>query len=160
MRIRRALPSDLETIIDFNLRLAAESEGVDLDPARLRRGVAAVLGDESRALYFLAESRGGPVGQLALTYEWSDWRNGTFWWLQNVYVLPEHRQRGVLRALYEHVLGLASERGVCGVRLYVEEHNRSAQEVYRRLGIPRTVYRMHENDFVLDRIPPPPSRDS
>jgi len=151
MHIRRATLTDLETIVDFNARLAEESEGLQLDRERLRSGVGAVLNDESLGFYFIAEQDGAPIGQLALTFEWSDWRNGMFWWLQSVYVLGAHRRSGVLRALYEHVLELARERGVCGVRLYVEQGNRSAQDAYLRLGFEPAVFHMYENDFVLDR---------
>ena len=151
MRIRRAEPADLETVVDFNARLAEESEGLQLDRGRLRAGVGAVLADESRGFYLLAESDGHALGQLALTFEWSDWRNGMFWWLQSVYVRPEFRRQGVLRSLYEHVLHLAAENGVCGVRLYVEKGNVSAQEAYRRLGLTRAVFDMYEVDFVIDR---------
>ena len=151
MRIRRAGPADIETVVEFNARLAEESEGVQLDRDRLTRGVGAVLGDESLGLYLLAESDAGPMGQLAVTFEWSDWRNGMFWWLQSVYVRPEFRRQGVLRALYERILDMGSERGVCGVRLYVEKNNVSAQEAYLRLGFDQAVFHMYEVDFVLHR---------
>lgn len=151
MKIRPAALSDLETVVEFNARLAQESEGVDLDKDRLRAGVAAVLRDQSLGLYFIAESESGPAGQLALTYEWSDWRNGMFWWLQSVYVRPEFRRQGVLRALYRHVLEKARDRRVCGIRLYVEKDNLAAQEAYRRLGMARAVFHMYEVDFVIAR---------
>ncbi len=151
MEIRPATLSDLDTVVEFNALLAQESEGVELDKDRLREGVTAVLADESLGLYFIAEAESGPVGQLALTYEWSDWRNGMFWWLQSVYVRPESRRQGVLRALYGHVLGIAKDRGVCGIRLYVEKENRTAQEAYRQLGMARAVFHMYEVDFVIVR---------
>ena len=151
MRIRRAEPDDLDTVVDFNARLAEESEGLMLDRERLRAGVKAVLEDESLGFYLLAESGRGPLGQLALTFEWSDWRNGMFWWLQSVYVRPEHRCQGVLRSLYARVLEMAEARGVCGVRLYVEKNNVSAQAAYGRLGMARAVFHMYEVDFVLHR---------
>ena len=151
VEIRPATLSDLETIVEFNARLAQETEAVDLDMDRLRAGVAAMLGDRSLGLYFIAESESGPAGQLALTYEWSDWRNGMFWWLQSVYVRPEFRRQGILRALYGHVLEMAKDRGVCGIRLYVEKANRTAQEAYRQLGMARAVFHMYEVDFVIAR---------
>lgn len=151
MLIRRAEPDDIDTVVEFNARLAEESEGVRLDRSRLGDGVRAVLEDEGKGLYFLAVSNGGPVGQLGLTYEWSDWRNGVFWWLQSVFVLPRFRRQGVLRALHDHVLGLAEARGVCGIRLYVERENESARTAYSRLGIRPASYLMHEADFVLNR---------
>ena len=151
MNIRPAEPTDIETIIDFNQRLAVESEGVELDPERLRAGVTAQLNDSSRGFYLIAEADGRVVGQLGLTFEWSDWRNATFWWLQNVYVAPEHRRQGVLTALYSRVRELATEEGVCGVRLYVEHENSTAQAAYRGLGLSPAVYSMYETDFVIER---------
>ncbi|MDE0123148.1 MAG: GNAT family N-acetyltransferase [Bryobacterales bacterium] len=151
MRIRRADASDLETVAEFNALLAEESEGLALDRDRLRAGVGAVLRDESLGMYFIAESDTGAAGQLALTYEWSDWRNGMFWWLQSVYVRPEFRRQGILRGLYGHVLNLARERGVCGIRLYVEKENSTAQRAYKRLGMERAVFHMYEVDFVIER---------
>lgn len=156
MQIRRAQRSDLETIVEFNVRLAQESEGVHLDRERLRSGVENLLRDETSGFYLLAESDGSPWGQLGLTFEWSDWRNGVFWWLQSVYVRPEYRRQGVLRALYARVLQLAAGRGVCGVRLYVEKNNRAAQSAYRRLGLLPTVFEMYEDDFVIERRPQGP----
>ncbi len=151
MRIRSAGLADLDTIVEFNARLARESEGVDLDLQRLRGGVEALLRDEGRGFYLVAEADGRAIGQLGATYEWSDWRNGVFWWLQSVYVLPQFRRQGVLRALYDRVLQRAADHGVCGVRLYVEKGNVSAQEAYRRLGLAPAVFHMYEVDFVLDR---------
>ncbi len=153
MRIRRAQKIDIGTITEFNALLASETEGVDLDRVRLRSGVENMLGDESRGFYLLAELEGAPVGQLGLTFEWSDWRNGMFWWLQSVYVMPEYRRQGVLRALYARVLELAAESGSCGVRLYVEKDNRAAQSAYAKLGLAPTVFEMYEDDFVIKRRP-------
>ena len=151
MRIRRADPTDLDTVVEFNAKLAEESEGLALDRDRLRAGVEAVLADRSKGFYLVAESDGRAVGQLALTFEWSDWRNGMFWWLQSVYVRPECRRQGVLRALYGRVLQLAAENGVCGVRLYGEQENGSAKAAYRQLGLSQAVFQMYEVDFVIDR---------
>ncbi len=155
MHIRRARLTDLQTIVEFNALLASESEGVKLDLDRLRAGVATVLQDATRGFYLLAETDAGePAGQLGLTFEWSDWRNGVFWWLQSVYVRPEYRRKGVLRALYDRILEMSTDHGVCGIRLYVERENRAAQDAYRRLGLEQTVFHMYENDFVIDRRTP------
>lgn len=146
LTIRNADPADADVIADFNARLAEESEGKKLAHDRLRHGVAAALGDPARARYFLACRGTAVVGQLMITTEWSDWRNGWFWWIQSVYVVPEERRRGVFRALYEHVEQLArGDGGIVGLRLYVEQENRRAQEVYRRLGMKPPGY------FVLER---------
>ena len=153
IKIRRAHPRDLETIVDFNVRLADESEDVELDRDRLRSGVANALADERRAFYLSAESDGAPIGQLMITYEWSDWRDGEFWWLQSVFVRPEFRRQGVLKALYGRVLELADERNVCGIRLYVERENVAAKAAYESFGITAAVFEMHEHDFVIQRGP-------
>jgi GNAT superfamily N-acetyltransferase len=138
-------------VVEFNVAMAWETEGKALDPHRVRRGVAAVLEEPgSRGDYYLAELAGRPVGQLLITTEWSDWRNGYFWWIQSVYVHPEHRRRGVYRTLHRHVLSEARRRGdVCGLRLYVDRDNRRAQGVYASLDMRRARYDLWETDFVL-----------
>ena len=146
--IRQAGPADAAVVVEFNRLLAEESEGKSLDPGQLRPGVAAVLADPVKGLYFLAEDDGHIVGQLGLTFEFSDWRNGWFWWIQSVYVRPEARRRGVFRALYRYVEQMAQQApGVVGLRLYVEEANIAAQETYFNLGMTRTGY------FVLEKYP-------
>ena len=142
--IRPATLDDLGTIIDFSDRLAAESEGIDLDREVLAAGIGSALEDSSRARYFLAETAGEVVGQLMITYEWSDWRNGMFIWIQSVYVRAENRRKGVFKALYDHVIELASSPGYCGVRLYVHDGNTSARETYLRLGMVEPGYTVLE----------------
>jgi GNAT superfamily N-acetyltransferase len=146
--IRRAIAADAPVIVEFNQRLAQESEGKTLDPDRLAAGVRAGLADPRKALYFVAEDDGSVVGQMMITFEWSDWRNGWVWWIQSVYVRADARRRGVFRALYEHVAGLArADREVIGLRLYVERENHAAQQTYLRMGMEWTSY------LVLERYP-------
>jgi GNAT superfamily N-acetyltransferase len=146
--LRRAGPADAPVIVEFNRRLAKETEGKILDPQVLAAGVAACLADPSKARYFVAEEEGQVVGQIMLTTEWSDWENGWIWWIQSVYVPAPARRRGVFRALYEHVHSAArAEPGVIGLRLYVEQDNHAAQQTYARLGMLRTRY------LVLERLP-------
>ena len=130
--------------------MAWETERRRLNRPRVRRGVIALLKDGAKGIYFLAEEKGVLAGQLSITTEWSDWRNGNFWWIQSVFVAPEFRQRGVFRALYAHVLRLAkSRRDVCGLRLYVDDGNTRAQRAYERLGMKASHYKFFEIDFVL-----------
>ncbi len=148
LTIRTARPDDLAVIVDYNSRLATESEGKTLDAAVLERGVRAVLSDPSRATYYLADVGGRVVGQLMITLEWSDWRDGWLWWIQSVYVHPDARRAGVFKALYNHVIEEARRRGdVAGIRLYVERHNDAAQQTYKRLGMEDAGY------LVLERCP-------
>ena len=155
LRIRDALPADQEFLAHGNEAMALETEHKTLAPQVIRRGVAAALTDAAHGRYFVAEdATGTPVGQLMVTYEWSDWRNGQFWWIQSVFVLPEWRRRGVFRALYDHVERLAREStGVCGLRLYVEATNVTAQRTYARCGMVDAGYRVMEVDYsrALDR---------
>ncbi len=135
--------------------MALETERRQLDTGRVQQGVRALLNDPAKGIYFVAET--GPdatrtvVGQLLLTYEWSDWRNGTFWWIQSVYVREAARGQGVFRALFQHVHDLArTTPGVCGLRLYMDAHNGRARQAYDRLGLKQTNYEMFEIDFVLN----------
>lgn len=146
--IRAATVDDLETIADFNARLATETEDRSLDPETLLQGVRALLSDATRGSYYVACANGRLVGQIMHTREWSDWRNGDIWWIQSVYVHPDHRRGGVFRALYAHVKTLAeSDQGVVGLRLYVEHNNLVAQATYEGLGMTSARYRIMEHLF-------------
>ena len=143
--IRRAGAADAQTLVDFNCAMALETERKELLPGVIGAGVRALLANPAAGFYVLAEAGGRVVGALMLTKEWSDWRNGSFWWIQSVYVRPEHRRRGVYRQLYRHVQQLAaSDSAVCGFRLYVERENSAAQAAYRALGMSETHYRVFE----------------
>lgn len=146
--IRDALKSDVDTIAEFNTRLAHETEGSMLDPGIVKAGVLGVLENTTRGRYWIAEADGRIVGQIQTTFEWSDWRNGMLWWIQSVYVHPDFRRRGVYSTLYRHVEGLASRQpDVCGIRLYVERDNESAQQTYSALGMSMTDYLVMERLF-------------
>jgi len=152
INIRPSTVDDAEFLVRGNAAMALETEHLSLDLDRLRNGVHALFEDPSRGLYFIAEIGGRRVGQLMLTYEWSDWRNGMFWWIQSVWVEPAYRGQGVFKALYAFVEGKAkADGGVCGLRLYVENNNSQAQGTYERCGMTRTAYQMYETDFVLAR---------
>ena len=148
IHIRRAAPADAAFIAASNAAMSLESEGRTLDVATLQAGAAAVLADASLGFYLLAEIEGQPAGQLMVTFEWSDWRNGLFWWIQSVYVRPEFRRQGVYRALHHYVQSAAEDAGnVCGLRLYVEVDNAAAQAVYRQMGMSPTRYYIYETEF-------------
>lgn len=148
IHVRDATPADAAAIAEFNRRLAWETEGKRLDAQVLARGVRLALDKPDMCRYFLAEIDHQIVGQTMLTYEWSDWRAGVFWWIQSVYVVAEQRGRGVFRALFEHVQTLArSTPDVCGLRLYVEHENTAAQATYRRLGMAPSGHFLFELDW-------------
>jgi len=150
--IRTAQVADAEFLVRGNAEMALETEHLSLDLDRLRDGVHALFEEPARGVYYVAESGGRRVAQMMITYEWSDWRNGNFWWIQSVWVEPPFRGQGVFKALYAHVEKLAREDGrVCGLRLYVENDNARAQVTYERCGMARTAYQMFETDFVLGR---------
>lgn len=152
VHIRLAESRDLKSIVTFNAALAWETEGRQLDQPLLEAGVQAVLADATKGFYVVMEHlpSGQIIGQLLITFEWSDWRNAVFWWLQSVYVHKEWRRRGVFKNLYEYVLQKAEGQGnVAGLRLYVEQDNAAAQKVYDRAGLAAAPYRMFEKDFIL-----------
>jgi ribosomal protein S18 acetylase RimI-like enzyme len=148
--IRQGRPDDAAAIVEYNRRLAMETEGKALDKAALTAGVMAALADPTRkGPYYLAADGAIILGQLQITYEWSDWRNGWYWWIQSVYVIAEAREKGVFRSLYEHVVELARrEPDVVGLRLYVERDNHAAQKTYETLGMEQTAYRLLERSPV------------
>jgi GNAT superfamily N-acetyltransferase len=128
--------------------MAWETERKRLDPVTVRQGIAAGLADPGKTRYFIAETGEVPAGTLMLTCEWSDWRNGAWWWIQSVYVVEDHRRRGVFAALYRHVEGLArAAPGVIGLRLYVEDENDTAKRTYASLGMRDAGYRIYESGF-------------
>ena len=148
IQIRKAAAGDAAVVAGFNAQLAFETEGRSLERAQLDDGVARVLADAARGIYWLAEVNRRVVGQLLITYEWSDWRNGWFWWIQSVYVRKEWRGRGVFQALYHFIEEQAADRpDVCGLRLYVDAHNARAKAAYEGLGMERTSYELFELDF-------------
>jgi len=154
VHVRSASAADHAIIVSFNRRMAAETEGKTLDPAVLEAGVRQALADPARCLYFIAELSGTPVGQTMVTFEWSDWRNGFFWWIQSVYVEESARRRGVFRALHRHIRDLALARpDTCGLRLYVHHDNTRALETYRHLGMTVSDYLLCEEEWPAPRRP-------
>jgi len=148
VKIRAALAKDAATLVEFNLRMAQETEDKQLDSGVVTSGVNAVLEDPKRGFYLVAEVGGQVVGSLMVTTEWSDWRDGAFWWIQSVYIAPGFRRRGVYRTLYEQVRQRArNTTRVCGCRLYVERDNAAAQTTYARLGLVETDYKVFEELF-------------
>jgi GNAT superfamily N-acetyltransferase len=149
--IREAAPGDLQIIAEFNRLLALESESKVLDPEVLSRGVAQALSDPDRARYWVATIRGcaQPIGQVAITREWSDWRNGWIWWLQSVYVAAPHRRSGIFRALYHHIRAAAlAQPDVIGLRLYVEDANERAHKTYQSLGMKPGGYSVYQDLWI------------
>ena len=148
IRIRRGEVRDAACLAGFNRAMAEETEGKALDPDVALRGVELLLAHPDRGFYLLGESHGEVLASLMVTTEWSDWRAGTFWWIQSVYVRPAQRRRGLFRALYAHVRALAVGAGdVCGLRLYVERENAGAHRTYEAVGMQETTYRLYEEGF-------------
>ena len=145
IQVREAVSGDVGSLVRFNVLMAEETEGKKLDEHVLTSGVNAVFDDPGRGFYIVAEIGGEVVGSLMITYEWSDWRNGVFWWVQSVYVDTDYRRRGVFRAMYNEISQrVLTTEGVCGCRLYVENENTGAQSTYIDLGFKETPYKMYE----------------
>jgi GNAT superfamily N-acetyltransferase len=144
IKIRKATPLDSADIIDFQQKMAWETEKLHLPEEVVTKGVGAVFGSESLGQYWVAEKSGKVVASLLITYEWSDWRNAPVWWFQSVYVLPAHRRNGIFRLMYVHVKEEAERQNVAGLRLYVETNNLTACKTYEALGMNSEHYRMYE----------------
>ncbi len=148
IQIRAASVADLPAIVEFNCRLAEETEHKQLDRATITRGVQRALDQPSLCRYFVAEVGGLVIGQTMITFELTDWRDGLFYWLQSVYVEPSQRSQGVFRALFEHVLAAArQDPDVRGVRLYAEHENVAALATYQRLGFKPSGHALYEIDW-------------
>lgn len=143
--IREATPDDALFIIDFQLKMAMETESVQLDYHTVTKGVHAVFEDASKGAYYVAVADGTVIGSLMTTYEWSDWRFGTVLWIQSVYIVPEARGKGVFKKMYQHIQQLVTpQSGYRGIRLYVDKTNVAAQKVYESLGMNGEHYQLYE----------------
>ncbi len=158
--VRLARQEDVDLIVAFSTAMALETEGRRLDQERLKEGTLSLLASPERGFFTVAELPKAEdrvlVGQLMITFEWSDWRNAAFWWIQSVYVEPAFRRQGIYRTMHDTIVAQAKgDRQVCGIRLYVEQENHTAQTVYRRVGLAPSGYAIYEQDFVLARHPSP-----
>jgi GNAT superfamily N-acetyltransferase len=142
--IRKAITKDAGVIIDFQQKMAWETEQMTLETDIITKGVNAVFGNAFLGQYWVAEEEGNVVASLLITCEWSDWRNTNVWWFQSVYVLPACRRRGIFRSMYLHIKHEADKQGVAGLRLYVETNNARAQKTYEALGMHSEHYKMYE----------------
>ena len=146
--VRMANKGDLDVLVAFQQAMATETEDKGLDPARLQQGIEYLLEHPQEGYYLMAEVDGLAVGSLMVTFEWSDWRNGRFWWIQSVFVAQTHRRQGVYAALHAEINQRArQDPQACGIRLYVEKENTGAQETYLALGMAETHYRLFEEEF-------------
>lgn len=145
MIIRQSNIADLNSIIDFQLKMAKETEDLELNIDKLSKGVAAVYEDSNKGIYYVAEIDGKVVASLLTTYEWSDWRNGMVLWIQSVYVLPDYRGKGVYKLMYKFLRDKVERNpDLLGLRLYVEKNNTIAQQVYKKCGMDGEHYGMFE----------------
>lgn len=143
--IKKAQPQDIDTLIDFQQRLAYESESVTLDASILRKGMEAMFSDPGKGFYNVAVDGKEIVGCHMITYEWSDWRNGLVWWLQSVYVKESHRKNGVFRIMYDNIIStISKDPGIIGLRLYVDKSNDRAMKVYAAMGMDGSHYTVYE----------------
>lgn len=145
MEIREATLNDLETIVDFQLKMALETEDLQLDEAVLRKGVAAAITDSGKGRIFVTQDGERIIGSLMITLEWSDWRNGWVWWIMSLYVVPEYRRQGVFKRMYSYIKSIVEkDEGVKGLRLYVDKRNLRAQKVYDAVGMCGEHYATYE----------------
>ncbi len=147
-QIRQATQDDRDVLVHFQIAMAQESEDKGLDATVLGHGIQHLFDHPDEGFYLVAEIAGSTAGALMVTYEWSDWRNGRFWWIQSVYVDAKFRRRGIYSALHQWVRRAAmADTDACGIRLYVERENHSAQATYHALDMTETNYRLFEEEF-------------
>jgi len=145
VHLRLATEEDSDSIIGFQLLMAKESEGIDLNRDTLKDGVLAVFRDPQKGKYFVAEDNGKIVGSLLTTYEWSDWRNQWVFWMQSVYILTAYRGKGIFRIMFQQLIEqVENEENVAGIRLYVDVSNKNAIGVYNSIGMDGEHYKVFE----------------
>ncbi len=148
MKITQPNINDVSNLVDFNIKMAKETENKALNKQTVTKGVSQVLNNSKLGYYVIAKHKNNIMGSLMITYEWSDWRNGMFWWIQSVYVKKEYRKQGVYKKMYSYIKDKALKDNSCtGIRLYVEQENKIAQSVYKKLGMNETHYKLFEIDF-------------
>ena len=148
MKITQPCIEDINSLVNFNIKIAKETENKILNKKIVTKGVSEVLTDTTLGYYVIAKNKNTILGSLMITYEWSDWRNGMFWWIQSVYVEKEYRQQGVYKKMYSYIKDKALKDNSCtGIRLYVEQENKIAQSVYTKLEMKETHYKLFEIDF-------------
>ncbi|AYB30509.1 GNAT family N-acetyltransferase [Chryseolinea soli] len=145
IHIQKATLQDIDTLIDFQQKLASESEGVTLNGDVLRKGLQALFADRNKGFYFVAKENAEVIGCHMITFEWSDWRNGMVWWIQSVYVKETHRKKGVFKLMFDNLLNiLSTDPGIIGLRLYVDKSNARAMKVYEAMGMDGSHYTVYE----------------
>jgi GNAT superfamily N-acetyltransferase len=145
IKIRKAKLIDSERIVELQLKMAQETEGLDLNRDVVSKGVCGVFQEPARGTYWVVEEKGEILGVLLAIPEWSDWRNGIVLWIHSLYVVPEARGRGVFKKLYLNLKKQVEQSpGLVGLRLYVEKQNKSAQKIYDKLGMSRDHYELYE----------------
>lgn len=142
--IREGKIKDIEVITNNNIQLAKETENLDLDYQTVKRGVENLILSPEKGKYFVYEYQDKVVGQLMITYEWSDWRNSFFIWIQSVYIDKDYRNKGIFKELYNYVKKIAHKEKSAAIRLYVEKMNMNAKEVYEKLGMQESYYLLYE----------------
>ena len=148
MKITQPGIEDINSLVNFNIKMAKETENKILNKKIVTKGVSEVLTDTTLGYYVIAKNKNTILGSLMITYEWSDWRNGMFWWIQSVYVEKKYRQQGVYKQMYSYIKDKALKDNSCtGIRLYVEQENKIAQSVYTKLEMKETHYKLFEIDF-------------
>ena len=145
--VRKATIKDIQSIARFNQAMSLETESKPLSSDLIIQGVTYLVEHPDAGFYLVAETQGQLSGCLGITYEWSDWRNGLFWWIQSVFVEPDFRRQSVFTSMYEQVSDLAKQDNACGLRLYVEKENTQAQATYKKLDMIETHYRLMEIEF-------------
>lgn len=145
--VAKGCAEDIAAIAQFQVDMAMESEGTTLNLDLVTQGVTAAMADEAKGIYYVAKADGQTVGSLMLTREWSDWNNQWYWWIQSVYVMPEHRRKGVYKTMYATLKATAKEQGIPQIRLYVDKTNSRGQTVYQSLGMHESHYLLYEEEM-------------
>lgn len=132
--IERASLSDQGSLFELVQKQFVEHE-IEYSHEVLLAAIEGILKDKSLGLFLTArEAQGLLVGFAAISFAWTLEHGGKSAWLDELYVLPEYREKGLGSLLMDRVFSEAKKEGCLVIDLEVEEDHRRAERLYRRQG--------------------------
>ena len=143
--IRPGTAADIDTLVVFTHAEAMDAERRGLDPGEARRGVEGAFAAVPKSRYWVVEGpKGGLVASASIVTEWSNFRGGDYWWIQSLYVTPEHRGQGLVDTLLAHLTDQARNCRGAGSAALRPRHQRAGLARLQALRLHRRS--LHRDD--------------